>query len=63
MVSVMSFRKLDRNIIQKVIDSSLEYFGMPFVDNPIDDEEMECLQFGICAAQKEYPKHLEYFHF
>ena len=46
--------------IQKIIDSWLDMFK--FKSNPTDDQ-MECMQFGICDnATKKYEK-IPYFHF
>ena len=46
--------------IQKIFDSSLDMFKFK---SKLTDEQMECMQFGICDyAPKKYEE-IPYFHF
>ena len=56
----MSCRNPFKHKIQKTIDSWLDMFN--FKSTPTD-EQMECMQFGICNfAPKKYEE-IPYFHF
>tara|TARA_B100000965_G_scaffold188124_1_gene157016 strand:+ start:543 stop:713 length:171 start_codon:yes stop_codon:yes gene_type:complete len=56
----MSFGNPFKHKIQKTIDSWLYIFKF---ENKLTDEQMECMQFGICDySPKEY-KEMPYFHF
>ena len=46
--------------IQKTIDSWLDMFK---VEGKLTDEEMECMQFGICDYTPQKPQEIPYFHF
>ena len=46
--------------IQKAINSWLDIFKF---ESKITDEQMECLQFGICDYDTKQPEEIPYFHF
>ena len=57
---IMSCGNPFKQKIQKIIDSWLDIFK--FKSKPTD-EQMECMQFGICDyAPKKYEE-IPYFHF
>ena len=46
--------------IQKVINNFLDMFS---VAEKITDEQMECMQFGICDYEPKKIEEIPYFHF
>ena len=46
--------------IQKVIGNFLNVFS---IEENITDEEMECMQFGICDYAPKKNEEIPYFHF
>ena len=46
--------------IQKVIGNFLDMFS---VEEKITDEQMECMQFGICDYAPKKIKEIPYLHF
>ena len=46
--------------IQKVIVNFLDMFSF---DKKTTDEEMECMQFGICDYAPKQVEEIPYFHF
>ena len=46
--------------IQKVISNFLDMFS---VEGKITDEQMECMQFGICDYAPKKVEEIPYFHF
>ena len=46
--------------IQKVIDKFIAMFS---VEEKITDEQMECMQFGICDYAPKKIEEIPYFHF
>ena len=46
--------------IQKVLENFLNLFS---VEEKINDEQMECLQFGICNYAPKKVEEIPYFHF
>ena len=46
--------------IQKVINNFLDIF---LVEEKITDEQMECMQFGICDYAPKKIEEIPYFHF
>tara|TARA_B100000609_G_scaffold142896_1_gene114822 strand:+ start:403 stop:573 length:171 start_codon:yes stop_codon:yes gene_type:complete len=46
--------------IQKVIGNFLDIFS---VGKNITDEQMECMQFGICDYAQKRIEEIPYFHF
>ena len=46
--------------IQKVVSNFLDIFS---VDKKITDEQMECMQFGICDYDQKKVEEIPYFHF
>ena len=46
--------------IQELFDNFLEIFS---VEKKITDEQMECMQFGICDYSPKQVKEIPYFHF
>ena len=46
--------------IQKVVSNFLDIFS---VEERITDEQMECLQFGICDYPPRKIEEIPYFHF
>ena len=57
---IMSCGNPNKNKIQKFIDIWRDIFKF---ESDLNDEKMECMQFGICDnAPKKY-KEIPYFHF
>ena len=46
--------------IEKVIDNFLDMFS---VERKLTDEEIECMQFGICESNQRQIEEIPYFHF
>ena len=46
--------------IQKVFDNIIDMFS---VEEKINDEQMECMQFGICKFTSKQVEEIPYFHF
>ena len=46
--------------IQKVIGNFLDMFSF---EEKITDEQMECMQFGICYHKPKKIEEIPYFHF
>ncbi len=46
--------------IQKVVGNFLDMF---IVDRKATDDEMECMQFGICDYAPKKVEEIAYFHF
>ena len=46
--------------IQKVVGDFLDIFS---VEEKITDEQMECMQFGICDHTPKKIEEIPYFHF
>ena len=46
--------------IQKVVGDFLDIFS---VEKKITDEQMECMQFGICDYAPKQVKEIPYYHF
>ena len=46
--------------IEKVIGNFLDMFS---VEKKITDEQMECMQFGICDYAPKKIEEIRYFHF
>ena len=46
--------------IQKVIDNFLDMLS---VERKLTDEEIECMQFGICESTPRQIEEIPYFHF
>ena len=49
-----------KNKFQKVIDNFLYMFS---VERKITDEEIECMQFGICESTPQQIEEIPYFYF
>tara|TARA_Y100000589_G_scaffold5374_1_gene4698 strand:+ start:214 stop:384 length:171 start_codon:yes stop_codon:yes gene_type:complete len=56
----MSCRNPFKNKIQKVVDDFLDYLS---VERKPTDDEMECMQFGICDYAPKQVEEIPYFHF
>ena len=48
------------NKIQKVVDNLL---GMFSVERTLSDDQMECMQFGICDYAPRQVEDVPFFHF
>ena len=46
--------------IQKVVGNFLDFFS---VEKEITDEQMECMQFGICDYSLKQVQEIPYYHF
>tara|TARA_Y100000589_G_scaffold226207_1_gene213706 strand:- start:706 stop:876 length:171 start_codon:yes stop_codon:yes gene_type:complete len=46
--------------IQKVVGNFLKIFS---IEEKITDEQMECMQFGICDYAQKQVEEIPYFHF
>ena len=46
--------------IKKVVKNFIDMFS---VEERINDEQMECLQFGICDFAPKQVEEIPYFHF
>ena len=46
--------------LQKVIDNWLDMF---LVDRKLSDEQMECMQFGICDYAPRQVEEVPFFHY
>ena len=46
--------------IQKLLDN---FFDIFLVEKKTTDEQMECMQFGICDYNPKQPEEIPYFHF
>ena len=55
----MTFRNPFKHKIQIIVDSFLEMFS---IEEKITDEQMECMQFGICAYEPKKVAEIPYFH-
>ena len=49
-----------KHTIKKVIGNFLDIFS---VEEKITDEQMECMQFGICDYEPKKIEEIPYFHF
>ena len=56
----MSYGNPLKHKIQKVI---VNFFDMFSFDKKITDEQMECMQFGICDYAPKQLEEIPYFHF
>ena len=56
----MTCRNPFKHKIQKFIGNFLNVFS---VEENITDEEMECMQFGICDYAPKKIEEIPYFHF
>tara|TARA_Y100001970_G_scaffold97195_1_gene122395 strand:+ start:424 stop:594 length:171 start_codon:yes stop_codon:yes gene_type:complete len=56
----MTYGNQFKNKIQKLFDSFLDMFP---VEEKITDEQMECIQFGICDYVSKELEEIPYFHF
>jgi len=56
----MTYENPFKHKIQKVIDKFLDIFS---VEEKITDEQMECMQFGICEYAPKQVEEIPYFHF
>ena len=46
--------------IQKIVGSFLDMFS---IEKKLTDEQMECMQFGICNYAPKKVEEIPYFHF
>ena len=46
--------------IQKVVGN---FHGIFSVDKKVNEEQMECMQFGICDYDQKQVEEIPYFHF
>ena len=46
--------------LQKVVDSLLDMF---LVERKLSDEQMECMQFGICDYAPRQVEEVPFFHY
>ena len=46
--------------IQKVVGNFLDIFS---IEKKITDEQMECMQFGICDYASKQVEEIPYYHF
>tara|TARA_B100000900_G_scaffold272981_1_gene233198 strand:+ start:338 stop:508 length:171 start_codon:yes stop_codon:yes gene_type:complete len=56
----MSCKNPFKHKIQKIIDSLLALFK---VESKLTDEQIECMQFGICEYVPKKYEEIPYFHF
>ena len=49
-----------KNKIQELLENHLDMFS---VEEKITDEQMECMQFGICDYAPKKIEEIPYFHF
>ena len=56
----MTFGNPFKHKIQELFDNFLEIFS---VEKKITDEQMECMQFGICDYSPKQHEEIPYFHF
>tara|TARA_Y100001978_G_scaffold131319_1_gene117444 strand:- start:296 stop:466 length:171 start_codon:yes stop_codon:yes gene_type:complete len=56
----MLFGNPYKNKIKKIIDSWLDMYKF---ESKLTDEQMECMQFGICNHAPKKSSEIPYFHF
>ena len=56
----MNFENPLKHKIQKVVCNFLDIFS---VEKKINNEQMECMHFGICGYDQKQVKEIPYFHF
>ena len=56
----MTCGNLFKNKIQELLENFLDMFS---VEEKITDEQMECMQFGICDYAPKQLEEIPYFHF
>tara|TARA_Y100001978_G_scaffold77972_1_gene69935 strand:- start:297 stop:467 length:171 start_codon:yes stop_codon:yes gene_type:complete len=56
----MTCGKTFKHKIQELFYNFLERFS---VEEKITDEQMECIQFGICDYTPKQPEEIPYYHF
>ena len=56
----MSCRNPYKYKIQKVVNN---WLGMFSVERKISDDQMECMQFGICSFSPKSLEEIPYFHY
>ncbi len=56
----MNFGNPLKHKIQKVVGNFLDIFS---VEKKINNEQMECMQFGICDFDQKQVEEIPYFHF
>ena len=56
----MTCRNSFKQKIQKIVD---DFLDMLSVEEKITNEQMECMQFGICDYDTKQVEEIPYFHF
>ena len=56
----MSFENHFKHKLQKVVLNWLDMFS---IKKKLTDEQMECIQFGICDYSTNQVEEIPYFHF
>ena len=52
-----------KNILQNGFDLFIEIFLNINKENHLNDQEMECMHFGICSHETKNIKEIPFFHF
>ena len=56
----MTYMNLIRNKMQNIFDS---WFDTLSIKRKLSDEQMECMQFGICDYSLRQVKEVPFFHY
>ena len=56
----MTSRNSLKHKIKKVVDNFINMFSF---EERINDEQIECMQFGICDYAQKQVEEIPYFHF
>ena len=56
----MTYRNLIKNKIQHVFDGLFDTFA---IEKKLTDDQMECMQFGICDYATRQVEEVPFFHY
>ena len=60
----MSCGNLYKHMFQNVVNSFLDIFNViESKSRALTDEQMECMQFGICSFSQKPSEEIPYFHY
>ena len=60
----MSYGNPDKHMLQNVVNSFLNIFtALESNSRALTDDQMECMQFGICSFVPKTSEEIPYFHY
>ena len=60
----MSYRNAHKHMLQNAVNSFLNIFtALESNSRALTDDQMECMQFGICSFVPKASEEIPYFHY